>query len=395
MKHPQNCNLLVALACLFIPMLGECAEILPINISSLKAPIVVPTETENILVYELHIINTNEKGVRVGLIEIMDQKNKPITTYFGAQLKQNSLVYDSKGKVETNDIQLEKNMGAFVYIWIARPKSEKAPTSLIHKIWLVELNADKSEALTQPQFFTQEVSEEKPVVLGHPLKGANWVAAGALAPDSYHRHAILPIEGKFYLAQRYAVDWEQICPDGKSVHGSVFDNANWNAFGHEVFAVADGVVTKVHEGVAENTPPQLPSPTLPLADVPGNYVMLKIHQNDKDYYILNAHMQPGSIRVKENDKIKRGDLIGIAGNTGNSSAPHLHLHVCDANSPLKSEGVPFVFDEVGLVGALDEIDMEYGIWRPLKEWKSTNVKLKCPLENQVFNFTQTPARKCQ
>lgn len=389
------CRLIVILSWLFIPLSVQGSANLPLNISSLKAPVPVPTETDNLLVYELQLVNPNPNEIQVGLIEVTDQEGKPLVTYFGHQLADNSLVYDSKGRVETKDILLQKDMGTFIYFYVTLPKTEKIPTQLKNKIWFSRQNTDKSEVAIESQDFDLAVSDEKPVVIGHPLKGANWVAAGALAPFSYHRRTILPIEGNFYLAQRYAVDWEQICKDGRSVHGSVFDNNNWNAFGHEVLAVADGVVSKIHQGVAENTPPKLPTATLKVADITGNSIMLKINQNGKDYYILYAHMQPGSIRVKEGEKIKQGQVIGLVGNTGNSSAPHLHIHVCDANDPLKSEGVPFVLKDAKVQGTLDEINMDYGVWKPLNHPKSLDVKDKIPLENELIDFTEESSVKCQ
>jgi murein DD-endopeptidase MepM/ murein hydrolase activator NlpD len=61
-------------------------------------------------------------------------------------------------------------------------------------------------------------------------------------------------------------------------------------------------------------------------------------------FAFYAHMQPGSLRVKLGEKVRRGQVLGLVGNSGNSTAPHLHFHVTDANSPLESEGLPYVFE---------------------------------------------------
>jgi hypothetical protein len=62
--------------------------------------------------------------------------------------------------------------------------------------------------------------------------------------------------------------------------------------------------------------------------------------------------QAGSIKVKEGDRVQRGDLPGLVGNSGNTSAPHLHFHVMDGPSALTSEGVPYVIDRFATRGRL-------------------------------------------
>ncbi len=54
----------------------------------------------------------------------------------------------------------------------------------------------------------------------------------------------------------------------------------------------------------------------------GNHVVIDHGYNYKTLY---GHMS--SINVKEGDKVRRGDIIGAVGNTGTSTAPHLHYEV--------------------------------------------------------------------
>ena len=70
----------------------------------------------------------------------------------------------------------------------------------------------------------------------------------------------------------------------------------------------------------------------------------------KNRYAFYAHLQPGSIRVKVGDKVRKGQAIGLLGNSGNTVGPHLHFHIGDADSLNGSEGIPFVFDSVDIIG---------------------------------------------
>ena len=97
-------------------------------------------------------------------------------------------------------------------------------------------------------------------------------------------------------------------------------------------------------------------------------------------YAFYAHFRKGSIPVKVGDRVKRGDLLGKLGNSGNSSAPHLHFHISDANSPLGSEGLPYSFQSFEVQGK------GWG-WKP-GSTNSTSEKreMEMPLELEVIRF---------
>ena len=67
--------------------------------------------------------------------------------------------------------------------------------------------------------------------------------------------------------------------------------------------------------------------------IPGNYVVIRVAA---DRHIFLCHFQKGSITVKKGDAVKIGQVLGKCGNSGNSSAPHIHMHMQDA--PTFSEG---------------------------------------------------------
>ncbi len=65
----------------------------------------------------------------------------------------------------------------------------------------------------------------------------------------------------------------------------------------------------------------------------GNYIILK---HDSGYQSLYAHLS--KITVKEGSYISKGSVIGLSGNTGQSTGPHLHFSLFkngQALDPLK------------------------------------------------------------
>ena len=78
----------------------------------------------------------------------------------------------------------------------------------------------------------------------------------------------------------------------------------------EVMASADGVVSRVGE-----------------LGTYGIIVMVKHSINGKTFETNYAHLK--SFKVKKGQKVKQGEVIGIMGNTGSSTAPHLHFEIHD------------------------------------------------------------------
>lgn len=184
-------------------------------------------------------------------------------------------------------------------------------------------------------------------------RGDGWVVAnGCCSARGAHRGAILPVDGRLRDAQRFAIDWMRVDADGRMVVGDPQHVESYLAYDQPILAVAGGTVVEVLDGLPDQTPGALPDPaTITIANVDGNHVILDVGQGRWVFY---AHLKPGSLLVRRGDRVRRGQELGRLGNTGNTSAPHLHLHVMNAPSALAADGLPYVFDAFTLDARLDD-----------------------------------------
>jgi murein DD-endopeptidase MepM/ murein hydrolase activator NlpD len=152
--------------------------------------------------------------------------------------------------------------------------------------------------------------------------------------------------------QRFAFDFVVVDEAGRTHQDEGRENKDYYAFGQPVLAPADGVVTDVITGVRDNTPGSM-NPTF----AGGNAVILMHREHEVS---VLAHFQQGSIRVKCGDNVKRGQVLGLCGNSGNSSEPHIHFHV--QNTPILQDGTGLrcVFEKVTVTrNAKSESRMSY------------------------------------
>lgn len=145
-------------------------------------------------------------------------------------------------------------------------------------------------------------------------------------------------------AQKNAFDIVIKDKNGKSYKTNGKNNEDYYAFGKEFFAPCDGIIVSVVDGVKDNKPGEM-NPVY----VPGNSVILKTVNNE---YLLFAHFKNHSIKVKEGQNVKQGQLLGFCGNTGNSSEPHLHFHIQNVEDMNIATGVKCYFDKILVNGQL-------------------------------------------
>ncbi len=205
------------------------------------------------------------------------------------------------------------------------------------------------------------LGEGAPLRIGPPLEGDGWLAANACCTNSSHRGAEMPMNGRLNATERYAIDWIQVdpsrvgdpsVPDGllPSFEGDPSLNESYLAYDEPLLAVADATVVSVVDELEEGTPQELPE-GLPIERLAGNSVILDLGDG---FYALYSHAKPDSISVEEGDRVKRGEVIGRLGSTGNSSEPHLHFHVMRGPAPLAATNWPYEISDFDVVGSFGD-----------------------------------------
>jgi hypothetical protein len=349
----------IALNCLLFPFLalsfaGNLAAQTPAKKSLLPLPLTMSIPTPptlfrggalRFLCYEIDINNLSPDPWTVQRLVVQGDNGASLQTVEGVALE--GVMYhparprDSKSSTPAAEIAPGESVIA--YMWVALANDAAAPTRLGHTFSLKKAGSDTSHNLNAPSTTVSNVLPE----ISSPLRGKNWVATNGPSNTSGHRRALIILDGTAYIGQRYAIDWVQIGDNNLTYHGDAKDNHSYHCFGVEALAVADGTVVEVKDGLPENVPNEKPVVTIDLDTIAGNHVNLDLGGG---VYAMYAHLQPGSLRVKLGDKVKRGQLIGLVGNTGNSSEPHLHFQLMNRNSPLASEGLPYALQEYKVTG---------------------------------------------
>jgi hypothetical protein len=292
---------------------------------------------KQVLVYELFVTNLDLSALTLQRLEVSSEADagQPLRVLAGPEL---AAVMTEQGG-EKGPPVIDRGRRAVIFLWIEEPPGAPAPTILRHRLVFAGDPTAGAEPQSVLQSFPVAVRKAAPIRLAPPFAGGIWLAGDAPANEATHRRGLTAIDGAVYDSQRFAIDWVKVGPNGDSRHDGTTRNENSWGFGEPVLAVADGEVTQVADGMADNTPGVLPNPVT-LDNIGGNYVTLRIAP---DRYVTYAHLQEGSIRVRLHQRVARGAVLAKLGNSGQATGPHLHLQVTDRNALMQSEGVPYVF----------------------------------------------------
>ena len=335
------------------------------------------------LVYELWVTNFSSADVVVKGVEVIGD---------GAVLE--SLDAASvAGRLQAAGVResagtLVKSSQALLFLNVTLEAGAAIPHQLSHRLALHVSAAPPGMQEMSETGGMVTVDRKEVALIGAPLRGEGYISADSCCESTRHRRAAMPVNGRVWVAQRFAVDWEQVDSLGRIYSGPQEKLESYAIFGKPVLAVADALVASVTDGRPEQTPGKYPT-NISLDEADGNNVILDLGGGR---FAMYAHMQPGSIQVRQGDQVKVGQVIGLVGDSGNSVVPHLHFQLMDRASSLGSNGLPYEIREFRVTGktggtkAFDEAE-EKGTPLAITALSSVQeVKNAMPLDQLIISF---------
>lgn len=304
-------------------------------------PTAFPSAGHTYLAYELLLTNFSGQPVTVGRIEVLDADNaaeKPIAAFASEELDTMLQPFSNPSPSDSpNRAEIGAGTTVVAFMWVALEANARVPGKLRHRVLVSDSPIEGATIGTH---------RSKLRVFGSPVEGGDWIAGDGPSndPDNHHRRGFVVFDAAPVISRRYAIDWQQI-KAGASFSGNGAEVSAYHSYGKNILAVASGTVVSTRNDLPDNRPGHggdfRPAVPIELDTIGGNTVTLDIGGGQYAYYF---HMQPGSVRVKAGDRVRRGQVLGQVGSSGDSREPHLHFEITNSPLPLMGEGVPYVIE---------------------------------------------------
>lgn len=275
-----------------------------------------------------------------------------------------------------------------MYFDVSYVDSNDVPCSIALRVHSVqpESKAMPESTLLSPPL---KLSSQTPILIAPPFEGGGWVNAnGCCLEVGPHRLVVNAMNGTLDPSEGFAIDWIKVNREGKAFRTDGKKSEDWLCYGVDVLAVAPGTVIETMRDLPDEPPGVAPT-GLKVSEIAGNHVLLDLGDGR---YAMYAHLAPQSLTVHVGDHVKVGDKLGLLGNSGNTTGPHLHFQISDRPSTLDVTSLPFGFKSMMLQGrtslTLDEIDNYSikGTVLPIDRKVAKRLSGAMPLSRDVVEF---------
>ncbi|MFE9040606.1 M23 family metallopeptidase [Streptomyces sp. NPDC007818] len=358
------------------------------------------TDGRTHLSYELLVTNalSSSSSVRLDRVEVRDARDHRVIGSLSGQAladAANPVGDPLPGADATSPAPpgptptvIEGSQQWIIWIDLALDRGQRAPEVLEHHLSGAIVTPSGSSPFEETVQITP-TGRRAPLNLGAPVRPGTWYSSESCCGNTHHRRGLAPINGRFYVPQRFAIDWYKVGEEGQTWEGDPTRLDSYLSYRQPVVASAAGRVVQVQDGLPDQTPPVTP-PVPPIEDTVGNHVTVEV---EPGRYLLYAHLKPGSLKVREGDRVESGQVLGQIGNSGNSTTPHLHFQVMTTPEFFPTDSPPFTFRKFRVVG-----QVEPRIWDDNIGLQPTGVlpitpspnagphRAKYPLDREVLEF---------
>jgi len=193
--------------------------------------------------------------------------------------------------------------------------------------WALDIDGTIADFFVRPAESAESVVYQAKTKLHLPFDGEWYVTAGGRTVEQNH-HSV-------DYSNRFAYDLVSAEEFDRPV--ALTRNEYFATWGIPILAPASGTVAELRDTVPDNVPNEInDDPSVRI----GNFV--SIDHGNGEFSVL-GHLQKGSVRVVVGDRIRLGETVGLAGNSGNSNGPHLHYNLQDRAEPNRGKGLPAQF----------------------------------------------------
>lgn len=139
----------------------------------------------------------------------------------------------------------------------------------------------------------------------------------------------LPVFGEWFISQGHNGDythknqwkyaWDFVVTDNNKLQSPEDPQKleDYYCYKLPVIAPLDGTIVKVIDGIPNNKIGEV--------NIENNWGNTVIIEHESGLFSAISHFEPNSIKVTEGKKVKKGEALGLCGNSGRSPYPHIHF----------------------------------------------------------------------
>ncbi len=344
----------VAPAGTFQSGIDRTAKVTQLSASFVTSPEPVEmTDGKVHLTYELVLTNVAPAPVRVDGIELHDAATSALVPGTTGRVDLTPLQVGTEAEgvsqpgPSNTSVTIAPTTTDIAWVDVVFPQRSAVPATIEHVVSGAVLAPNAPPVPVQMRLGRTNPATDGPAVVGAPVPSGTWYMSEGCCADSHHRRGIEPVNGVLEVPQRYAIDFYKLDDQHRTWIGDPSKLASYLSYRQPILSAAAGTVVAAQDGLANSAEVPHPTNLATVKETVGNHVIVQISDG---VYVLYAHMDPGSVAVRVGDRITRGQQLGLIGNSGISTTPHLHFQFLTTPTYFPADSRPYAFDTFTLLG---------------------------------------------